>query len=118
MGTSKVDLIRQHLLNLVKGKCPRAFLKAAMWTGNKLEIPNKAQMLSEYRSLLEMAKARLREIPNVRFEKIAEVRNKMEKGFYDRKDVQEKIAERIILSGKLRDLNGELPSKGGESSGH
>jgi negative regulator of flagellin synthesis FlgM len=63
---------------------------------DKSEFSSNAQRLSDTKANLDIAKARLDSEPDIREEKVAEVREKIESGFYDSPEFIDKLADKII----------------------
>ncbi len=64
-----------------------------------MDISQEAKELQKIQSLTADAKKALEELPDVREEVIKEVTEKLEKGYYNRKDVLEKLAEALLEAG-------------------
>lgn len=63
---------------------------------DQVELSAQAKELYQKQSLLELAKARLKELPDVREEKVEMVQRRINEGFYADRQVYEQIAERLL----------------------
>jgi len=62
----------------------------------KPEISSNAQRLSDTEAAASTVKAQVVNTPDVRADKIAEVREKIENGFYNSPEFEDKLAEKLI----------------------
>ena len=63
--------------------------------GDKLEISPKAHRLIALRDAMEQGQQAVDEIPAVRPDRVAEVRSRMERGFYNSVEVRSRVAEQL-----------------------
>ena len=65
-------------------------------TGDTAEISAKALKLMEMRQVYEAGLESVEDVPDVRAEKLAQVRSRLEEGFYNSTQVREKLADGIL----------------------
>jgi flagellar biosynthesis anti-sigma factor FlgM len=70
--------------------------KAAKAVGDRLEFSSSAQRLSETKANVEVAAAQIASTPDVRPEKIAEVKAKIEQGYYNTDEFIGKLADKLM----------------------
>jgi hypothetical protein len=63
--------------------------------GDKVEISPKAHRLSALRHSVEQGLAALDGIPDIRADRVAEVRSRLDRGFYNSVEVRSRVAERL-----------------------
>jgi len=64
--------------------------------GDKIEISSEARKLRDTQAIFKSAAAALKESPEVREDKVQEVREKMEQGYFQTAEVRREIAEKIL----------------------
>lgn len=83
-----------------KAEGPTSAVGAAMTQGkptaDKAEISDAARELVDLRQAVETGRAALAELPEVRPERVAEVQQRLERGYYQSIEVMNTIAERIM----------------------
>ncbi len=72
-------------------------------SGEKLEISASARKVTDMRSLVEAGRTRIEAEPDVRADRVAEVRRRLEAGVYTTAEARQRTAEQ--LSPVLRDLS-------------
>ena len=65
-------------------------------TGDTVEISAKARKLMEMRQVYEAGLESVGKEPDVREEKLAEVRSRLEEGFYNSTEVRQKLADGVV----------------------
>lgn len=65
-------------------------------TGDEAVISDKAQQLMEMRRTYEVGLAAVAREPNLREEKLAQVRARLEEGYYESPQVRERISEGVL----------------------
>lgn len=65
-------------------------------TGDTVEISDKARILMEMRQVYESGLEALGQVEDVREEKLAEVRSRLETGFYNSVEVRQKVADGVL----------------------
>lgn len=73
-------------------------------TGDKIEISSQANKLNGQESLMRLAKAELNSIPEVRQERIEDVKGKIASKFYEQEQVISDIAGKMARSEELANL--------------
>ncbi|MGD9549165.1 MAG: flagellar biosynthesis anti-sigma factor FlgM [Candidatus Krumholzibacteriia bacterium] len=83
-----------------KAEGPVSAVGAAMSQGkptaDKAEISDAARELVDLRQAVETGRAALAELPEVRPERVAEVQQRLERGYYQSIEVMNMVAERIM----------------------
>lgn len=72
--------------------------------GDRVEISNDGYKLQNVVTEVQAAKRTLRGLPQVRGERVSAVQARIEKGYYHREGVVEKIADAILNSGLVEDM--------------
>jgi hypothetical protein len=65
--------------------------------------------------LIENARLLLSELPDIRPERVEEVRRRLREGFYDRPDVIEKVVDQILKEGSFRASSARKAETGSEA---
>jgi len=68
----------------------------AKQAGDKVEISSEAKKLQDSSNLNSIASKTIKDTPEVREDKIAEVRQKINDGFYDQSNVASVLADKLI----------------------
>ncbi|RKY66582.1 MAG: hypothetical protein DRQ02_08625 [Candidatus Latescibacterota bacterium] len=63
---------------------------------DRVELSGQAKELYQIQSLLELAKARLKQLPDIREEKMEMVQRKIDRGDYAERQIYEQIAEKLL----------------------
>lgn len=86
------------------GGDPKARPDAAAGEGEKLQISRKARELLRMSELMTSARDKLDSEPDVRADKVREVKERLKAGVYETRGIRDELAHR--LSSILRDLPG------------
>lgn len=81
---------------------------AATGDGEKLQISRKARELLRMSELMSSARKKLDQEPDVRADKVQEVKQRLKAGVYDTRAIRDELAHR------LSSLLGDLPATGGD----
>lgn len=70
---------------------------------DRSDISSDAQALSETNAQINTINTSVSSLPDIRNEKIAEVRSKIEKGYYNSEEFLDKLAERLLNEFGIKD---------------
>lgn len=77
-------------------KVDREKLKSPVTRPDTSDFSSKAQRLSETRANADIVSAQIEVEPEIREEKVAEVRKKIESGFYNSSEFVDKLADKLL----------------------
>jgi len=83
-------------LHRVDKKSSQRGTKKGEATQDRVEISAEGRALLKTQYTVELVKARLRELPDVRQERIREVNERIREGYYSREDVRRATVDRIL----------------------
>jgi flagellar biosynthesis anti-sigma factor FlgM len=80
--------------------------KSKAFPSDKTEFSSSAQRLNETKSHIETISAQLANVPDVRPEKVAEVKEKIKNGFYNSADFVDKLADKLLEDFNIKNPTG------------
>lgn len=86
----------------VEKKSSQRGAKKGEATHDRVEISAKGRTLLRTQYTIDLVKTRLKELPDVRQERIKQVNERIREGYYNRDDVQEATVDRILETYGLR----------------
>ncbi len=99
-GIEKISTEVQRLLNRLELRL-KDVSSSAKKSGQKPEQVELSRRGKELAHLLAVACEKIRNMPDIRQEKVKEVAEKLKSGYYDRPEVYEKVADELIRHGAV-----------------
>ena len=99
----EVEYVEVH--NIVPSEKPKEIQRkgvkskvqtARVENGDKIEISTAAKKLQDSQAIFKSAVAALKNTPEVREDKVQEVRDKIEQGYFSSKEVKGDLAEKLL----------------------
>lgn len=75
---------------------------------DRSDFSSAGQRLSETKGQADVVAAQMKNAPDIRPEKIAEVKRKIAEGFYDSEDLKDKLADKLLSEFGLKGPSAEL----------
>ena len=69
---------------------------ASKKAGDQVQFSEDGKFLSSTRASVEVAKAKISSTPDIRSEKVQEVKDKIKQGYYDSPEFADKLADKLI----------------------
>ena len=100
------ELLNTEAKKVEGAKKAESSSKSKVFPSDKTEFSSKAQRLNETKAQIDIISSKLANAPDIRTEKVAEVKEKIKNGFYNSEDFVNKLADKLLEDFNIKNPNG------------
>lgn len=96
------ELLNTETKKIESAKKTDSASKAKSFPADKTEFSSKAQRLNETKTQIETIASKISAEPDVRLDKVAEVKEKIKSGYYETDDFNDKLADKLLTDFNIK----------------